>query len=563
MNNTLQGFYSKDNIQLLYDSLQQAIKDSLHYQLTGDQYMKQLMQIMQMKVQSTDVSNTNLNDLNKRVMDDAIPLFIQLIQSQRAPPPSQSQQQLPMRQRPVATRDQGINSELMYSQSPQQQTTMQTMYNKLLDDRSPMSQGQQIQVPNFQIPIPENQPNVNDIYQMEDQRRRESDIIPPPNGSMQLPAGFTQYMRNSPTQYAASLQQQPEPEHFQNVSLQQGWTPPQRSSVPQQQDQVYQFDDQVQSMNTFDARNDNGIQDPPQPAQMRVLIPKTSRNTVHESDMIPQIFTLDSRDRDDVNYPDPAKYRIRIPEFHNVVSIELVAAEIPFTGYTVNTSNNVLTFQEEDNINIDVEIPPGNYTADQLATAIEDAMNAATGFSVTYSVTNDEIAGKFTIEATGGTAPVFNLIFYGGTQKYPSSNEINEKEVAIYESNSIGPVIGFDKIDRTGDTSYTGQFRYNLLGPKDLYLHIEEAHLLQSNESHVHDSFAKIALNVTNGETVFYNRNTNYPFIRYFSSDLGTLSHLTIEWRTYDGQLYDFNGNNHNHVLTFEIITKDITKSNY
>jgi hypothetical protein len=279
--------------------------------------------------------------------------------------------------------------------------------------------------------------------------------------------------------------------------------------------------------------------------------------------MIPQVYTVDSRDRDDTAYADPANYRIRLPEFKNVVSIELIAAEVPITGFAVNKSNNTLHFQEEEGITLQAVIEPGNYSADELATRIEDAMNAQGSFGVTYDVTNDVNTNKYTIEAVGGAAPVFNLIFFGRTVPFGSSNEPNPKERSIYETSSIGPVAGFDKVDLSGSTSYTGQFSYNLNGENNLYLHIEEADLIQSNNSNVHKAFAKIPLNVSLGAKAFFRKNEDYPYIKHFSPDLGRLSHLTIQWRTYSGRFYDFNGNNQYHTLTFEILTKDITKHPY
>ena len=52
--------------------------------------------------------------------------------------------------------------------------------------------------------------------------------------------------------------------------------------------------------------------------------------------IIPQTFTIDSRDRDTTKYPNSSTYQIRIPTFKDVTSVELASAEIPLTGYVVN-----------------------------------------------------------------------------------------------------------------------------------------------------------------------------------------------------------------------------------
>lgn len=613
----LTAFYSRNNVQLLYDALRHTIKDSLHYDLTGDEYMAQLMNIMQSKVQEFGANlPQNTQTLNKRVLDSAIPLFIQNIQMTR----QQQQQQQQPAQRPYQMQ----NSQGGVRVAPQPQATQRTpngggpmtgqvehMFNQLVEDRGTTAPQRQV-IPNFQDPVPQHQPDVSQIYQLEDQRRQQSDVIPPPDPRQlqMLPPNVANNIRGTPALYSNPAQQpnfpqlqtqqthptqqqiqqmqqrmqmQPQPMPMQQQSMQQqqpmqqpmqheGFnpqdfatgmthTPPQMSSVPQHA-MDYQFDEQAAAMNNFDPKNDQGGFDgPPQPRQLRVLIPETSRGTVAKSEMIPQIFTVDSRDRDDTAYPDPASYRIRLPEFKNVISIELVAAEVPTTGYVVNETNNILHYQEEDGITLQAQIPIGNYSPDDLVTAIETAMTS--GFGVTYDVTNNTTTNTFTIEAVGGAAPAFNLIFFGGTVPFSSSNEPNMKTKSIYEQNSIGPVIGFDKVDLSGSTTYTGQQRYNLGGPKNLYLHIEEADLIQSNDSNVHKAFAKIPLNGPLGSTVFYQRNEDYPYIKHFSAEVGRLSHLTIQWKTHDGLLYDFNGDTHNHVLTFEIIVRDITKPKY
>lgn len=570
----LTKFYSQGNVQLLYDSLRQAIKDSLHYELSGDEYMIQLMDIMQAKVNESAKNGGNLpqntQTLNKRVLDSAIPMFIQSIQMSRQPRQpkqyqiQQQQQQLPQRVPPQPQATQ--NTPMMQQQ--QMSGQVEHMFNQLVEDRGPGNPQQQ-RVPNFSDPVPQHQPDVSQIYQIEDERRQQSDVIPPPDPRQlqMLPPNVANNIRGTPALYSSGqrqftrsqqnqVQEGFNPQEFTNTNF----TPPQQATIPEQAHE-YQFDQQAAAMNNFDPRNDMGTEDAPQPRQMRVLIPETSRGVIAKSDMIPQVFTVDSRDRDDTNYPNAANYRVRLPEFKNVISIELVAAEVPTTGYVINAKNNVLHYQEESGITLQAVIPIGNYSPDELAVAIENAMTS--GFGVTYDVTNNTTTNTFTIEAVGGAAPVFNLIFFGGTVQFQSSNEPNMKTMSIYESNSIGPIIGFDKVDLSGETSYNGQQRYNLGGPKNLYLHIDEADLLQSNDSNVHKAFAKIPLKGPLGSTIFYQQNEDYPYIKHFSAEVGRLSHLTIQWKTHDGEFYDFNGDTHNHVLTFEIISRDITKPKY
>jgi hypothetical protein len=588
---TLANFFSQNNVKLLYDLLRQSMKESLHYNMSGDEYMLLLTDIMQRKVKALQGRvPSDVTTLNKDTLKDAIPLFIKNIRERD----ESRQQQQRQQQRPVQIPTQPTATQYQSSQGTSQ--GMEHLFNQLIDQRAP-TQGPK-NTPNFQDPTPQDQPNVNQIYQLEDQRRKQSDLIPPPDprSLSMLPPNIANNIRPQPTMYDDQQQHQQQPQQHQqqeeyyrqqqyqhqaqqqqqhrqynNVNnLGNGYrdardgyypqdfniassfvpSPPPNNNIPQD----YNFENQLPSVNNYEA---------PQPSQMRVLIPEVSRGTKTVSDLIPQVFTVDSRDRDDNSYPDPSNYRIRLPEFKNVISIELVAAEVPVTGYVINETNNILHFQEDAGITLQAIIPIGNYTPDDLASAIEMAMTNLTGYGVTYDVINTTLTNTFTIAAMGGPSPVFNLIFFGGTIPYTSANEPNPTDRSIYEPLSIGSTIGFDKVDLTGNTTYTGQFRYNLGGEKNLYLHIEEADLILSTDSNVHKSFAKIPLNVPLGGTAFYQRNEDYPYIKYYSSDIGRLSHLTIQWKTHDGAFYNFNGNNHNHVLTFEIISKDNTKPPY
>lgn len=294
--------------------------------------------------------------------------------------------------------------------------------------------------------------------------------------------------------------------------------------------------------------------EPPQPVQLQTLIPKTSRNTVHESKLIPTIVTVDSRDKDP-SVENDNSYRIAIDEIKDVVSIELTDAQIPISEYIINASNNLIYFEETNGITLIAELTVGNYDANDLATEIETQMSSV-GAS-TYTVGVDTMQNRFIFNSDGaGGGGIFNLLFDGGTIPIGF-----EKEKTIYITRSVGEVIGFAPADLTGSLTYTGQYTFNLKGEKYILLHVKEAELLKTRDSNVKNAFAKIVLDKPLGETKFYSSNTDNQFIKYFSPPIGRLGYLTIEFRKQNGDLYDFNGQYNS--LTFEIITKDITKSPY
>ena len=312
--------------------------------------------------------------------------------------------------------------------------------------------------------------------------------------------------------------------------------------------QAHDFAQVANSMNEY-----NPIA--PQPGQMRVLIPKTSRNTTAglRSNTIPVNLSVDSRNKDPTQ--SHSSYRIDIDEIKDVLSIELTDAQIPISEYSINESNNVIYFEETDGTVLTAEIIPGNYTPTGLATEIETQMTNAG--SSNYTVAVDTLQNRFIFSSDGaGGSGIFNLLFFGGTEPIGF-----ERERTVYIERSIGPVIGFSPEDQTSALMYTGQFTYNLKGESYILLYVKEAELIKTRDSNVKNAFAKIVLDQPLGNIKYYNRNIDNKFIRHFSPAVGRLGHLTIEFRKQNGDLYDFNGQSNS--LSFEVITKDLTTPIY
>jgi hypothetical protein len=119
---------------------------------------------------------------------------------------------------------------------------------------------------------------------------------------------------------------------------------------------------------------------------------------------IPQVLVIDSNDRDCRKYFKPNDYTYQLnKEYKNVVSIELVQACIPYTGYAINENNNRLFIQETFGETVEVVIPIGNYDVDILMKQIIIALNKPP-LSSTYTITANSILQKFTItsDLSGG-----------------------------------------------------------------------------------------------------------------------------------------------------------------
>lgn len=270
-------------------------------------------------------------------------------------------------------------------------------------------------------------------------------------------------------------------------------------------------------------------------------------------------LTIDSRQRNITDYPETFKYSLDIDPIINVLSIELISAEIPKTEYLVNSSNNKIYFQElisqQNNNTYNITtIPTGNYSLSTLKTAIETNMNNSSITGAVYFVDTITFApqNKITISSDmGGTTQIFNLIFYGGTEEY------NETFTSKYPENSIGPLIGFSIKNFTGSTSYTSDNQLNLYGENYLFLQINNFKTVENSSSNVKNIFAKISLD-TNDNVKYFKNNDEYRIIKKFKPVLLRLDRLNISFLKYNGDFYDFNGVDHS--LLFKVETLNYKK---
>ena len=263
-------------------------------------------------------------------------------------------------------------------------------------------------------------------------------------------------------------------------------------------------------------------------------------------------IVIDSRDRNHDVFQTTNEYEVDLNTvYKDIVSIELLSAEIPHSGYIINSSNNELHFIETNaqvsgNTYYTATISQGNYTADELATAIVTQMNLA-GQS-TYTVNIDTTSRKFKISSnTTGGDNIFQLRFRGKTEKY--DQDVNRYR---YIDRSIGQVIGFQRTDLTGLNNYTGQNQYNLNGENYVLLHIDNLDNMEGRGIGISNSFAKITLTSNLNETRFYSMN-EYLTKKIFNPPLNRLSQLFIKFKKYDGSLYDFGGIEHS--LFFKVTT--------
>lgn len=144
-----------------------------------------------------------------------------------------------------------------------------------------------------------------------------------------------------------------------------------------------------------------------------VLTP--NHESIHaNSSKEPFVLLVDSRDRNMELYPNPNNYVIQIPRYRDVLSVELVAADIPHTGFNIDVDSNTLYIVIEQDMfrqyyngtridsssYIEVKVPPAYYEAIDLA--------STTGTDVYYQFYYDPVPQGYTWN-TGTLAQALHL----------------------------------------------------------------------------------------------------------------------------------------------------------
>ncbi len=96
---------------------------------------------------------------------------------------------------------------------------------------------------------------------------------------------------------------------------------------------------------------------------------------------------------------------------NNIAALKVLEAQIPFSYYVFNSSNNKFILSESGGTPVIVAITPGNYTGSTITTELATQLNAATTVANTYTVTFAIPTQKITVSAQTGAARSFSFTF--------------------------------------------------------------------------------------------------------------------------------------------------------
>ena len=208
---------------------------------------------------------------------------------------------------------------------------------------------------------------------------------------------------------------------------------------------------------------------------------------------VTKLVNIDSRFRKFYNSSLSTNYKLELPYIvNNVIELKLSDLEFPTTYYPFNDEyeNNYFWIKKDD-IYYYIYIKPGNYYFESLIEQIQQDLNEMnTQINVTFNLSYDnaggvgEGSGRLVFDCSDN----FELNFYGSkltsdiTDYHDESHEVNDDTAkSFYDLSSnipyqqrLGWMLGFRKDRYFNTTSYTSEGILDILGPKYLYLVLDD-----------------------------------------------------------------------------------------
>ena len=250
-------------------------------------------------------------------------------------------------------------------------------------------------------------------------------------------------------------------------------------------------------------------------------------------------IVIDSKDRNQAQYQNPNNYTIVFDDdINDVVSAQLISADVPFTTYLINDNFNSL-YVTISGTTTEITLTTGDYDATTLASHIQDKLNAFS--SNNFSVAYDNIKDNFRFRSK----VAFSLVFNGVSNPLNSLLGFKQDTYASSVSSEIDAYVNVIQ------SPYRKNFDYN----KYIYLVIDQFDLNKGNAKPINKSYAALTEQYTQ-----LSINDKPKIIKYFSPTIPRLSKLNISFYDRYGNKYDFQ--NQDHRLEF-LFTSFKQKSKY
>jgi len=231
---------------------------------------------------------------------------------------------------------------------------------------------------------------------------------------------------------------------------------------------------------------------------------------------------IDSRDRDMIKYPDPSNYVIDINhDIRDVLSVQLVAYDIPFNDFNVTEDNNMFEYLDANGDLQTIEIPEDEYNVITLTNAI----NTSIGYTAL-------ITSASNIRLELDTIYVTRFLFASDTG---------------YRHRSVAKTLGFEPVDITASGSTTAKYKYHLEAERYVALFVQAAKLCQTTNPGTHECFAMIPRYVDSEGAQALD-----TFVRKrFAAPIAALDKIHVRFKTRGGSYYNFENKDHRLELVY------------
>jgi hypothetical protein len=241
---------------------------------------------------------------------------------------------------------------------------------------------------------------------------------------------------------------------------------------------------------------------------------------------------IDSKDRDQILFPEPNKYEIVFDDdINDVISAQLLNLYANLSStYLINKFFNTLKFAVGAT-NYSCALTIGDYTESTLATEIETKMNSlvAGNFKVMYITSLD----KYVICSKVAYSMDFNI------------------------DNSLAPMLGFVKTtyNSVSDASYDPTYPNVIVAPwrrnfefnNYCVMYIEQFDLNKNASKNLNKSFAIIGNNYD-----VMNISDDPKIIKYFNPPINKLNKLRVSFFDRYGNPMDFQNTDHRFEIMFK-----------
>jgi hypothetical protein len=255
---------------------------------------------------------------------------------------------------------------------------------------------------------------------------------------------------------------------------------------------------------------------------------------------------IDSRDRDLHLFPNPSRYDVTLDEeIQDVTSVELMCADVPMVSYTVSARNNEITLTSSSGSTVVVQIDIGTYTKEELASAVQSALNAVPTLSASFEVVYNARLDNYDLYSDAAFSLTFGAQI-GNTVKYNArtSARLLGFGPRQYASVVVSTLPQFPHVVRAPHRCDLDTDRYAVL-------HIEPAYV---NYSTVNNTVLNKSFAILPRSSHALNLRVDESRMKTFKPPLAKFSKMRVTFYDPQGELYDFQNRDHRLEFRFTVI---------